>query len=347
MFEISIKVVNGLAETTRHHDRYLLDHAFLRSLVELFPCSLLQLFSVQQRRDVAEFLLYSVLRPDSSLNVTSTETVDDPLAQALVQQVEQPRIVILDADDLSQRVLFPILDRSNELQAVLVYTGSRLDAMPQQVIQGMSQVYGNFLNIIDKAQRDKLTGLYNRETLDDEITAILSQQKALPINATEDDLRRRSETACYWCALLDIDFFKAINDNYGHVYGDEVLILVARLMTSGILREVDRIFRYGGEEFVLLLSAPEASDAQQALERLRTQVATYDFPQINHITVTIGFVQIDQQPSPADVISEADEALYHGKQHGRDQVCYYRQLLEAGHLSDKHHFDKVHAAEFF
>lgn len=86
---------------------------------------------------------------------------------------------------------------------------------------------------------------------------------------------------------MDIDHFKPINDRYGHLYGGEVIILVARLMTSGCLRDEDRVYRYGGEEFVVLLRASDQDNAMKAFERIRQMVAAHPFPQLDQVTVSV------------------------------------------------------------
>ena len=113
-----------------------------------------------------------------------------------------------------------------------------------------------------------------------------------------------------------------------------MIILVARLMTSGVIRDDDLIYRFGGEEFVVLLKAANETDAMQAFERIRKVVANHNFPQLGQVTVSIGFVEVSAQLSPTDVIGQADEALYNAKNEGRNQVQNYHHLLAEGKVTE-------------
>ena len=130
--------------------------------------------------------------------------------------------------------------------------------------------------------------------------------------------------------MIDIDHFKRVNDRFGHLYGDEVLILMANLLRTSF-RAYDRIFRFGGEEFVVLLRSATEGKALQVLERFREKVQAYDFPQVGQVTVSIGFASIGAG-APIEIVGRADQALYFAKEHGRNQVCFYDHLLAQGAL---------------
>src|SRR6202011_3687326 len=95
-----------------------------------------------------------------------------------------------------------------------------------------------------------------------------------------------------WLALIDIDRFKSINDGYGHLFGDEVLLLVSQLMKRSF-RGADQLFRFGGEEFVVLLDRASEPGAQIVLERLRTTIGEHEFPQVGQVTISVGYTRID------------------------------------------------------
>ena len=134
-----------------------------------------------------------------------------------------------------------------------------------------------------------------------------------------------------WLAVVDIDHFKRVNDQFGHLYGDEVLILVANLLQSSF-RSQDRIFRFGGEEFVILLRSATQEQAHKVVERFRSNVEKHYFPQVGQITVSVGYTNIKPQQSPVVILGHADQALYYAKAHGRNQACYYDELLARGEL---------------
>jgi diguanylate cyclase (GGDEF)-like protein len=135
----------------------------------------------------------------------------------------------------------------------------------------------------------------------------------------------------HWLGVIDIDHFKNINDNFGHLIGDEVLILVSNLMKSAF-RSQDKLFRFGGEEFVVLLKPTELANALATFERYRKEVDGFRFPQVEHVTISAGFTRIGLYDTPSMILDNADEALYYAKEHGRNLVFCYEELIDAGKL---------------
>jgi len=133
--------------------------------------------------------------------------------------------------------------------------------------------------------------------------------------------------------VVDIDHFKQVNDQYGHLYGDEVLILMANILRASF-RSHDRVFRFGGEEFVILLRSTTYVDACKIFDRFRQHVEEYDFPQVGKVTVSLGFVGISHE-TPVVILGHADQALYHAKKNGRNRVCFYDDLVTSGVLSSE------------
>jgi diguanylate cyclase (GGDEF)-like protein len=124
-----------------------------------------------------------------------------------------------------------------------------------------------------------------------------------------------------------------VNDGFGHLFGDEVLIHFSRILNDA-LRDNDLLFRYGGEEFAVILKDIGLADLSSTiLQRLRKRVETYNFPQVGKVTISIGFVIIKQGEAPFIAIDKADRALYYAKRNGRNRVCSYDQLIEDGKLN--------------
>ncbi|NOZ31697.1 MAG: PleD family two-component system response regulator [Alphaproteobacteria bacterium] len=159
---------------------------------------------------------------------------------------------------------------------------------------------------------DELTGLYNRRYFDRHLALLLSKAK---------------ETGRTMCALmLDIDFFKSVNDTYGHDIGDLVLKEFAERLQRNI-RGADLACRYGGEEFVVLIPDTDLDHAQMVAERIRKTMATdpinAGFGDLLLITVSVG-IAINELPddTPETIMKRADIALYRAKRQGRNQVVY-------------------------
>jgi diguanylate cyclase (GGDEF)-like protein len=212
------------------------------------------------------------------------------------------------------------------------------------IIGGIVSVYRNFQNLLDYSERDSLTGLLNRKTFDDQLVKMLrsASREDVPMPQAQER-RRHVSTEKQWLAVVDVDHFKLVNDKFGHLYGDEVLILIANLLQSSF-RAQDRVFRFGGEEFVVLLRWTSLDNARRIIDRFRNNVARHDFPQVGKVTVSVGFVSICASDAPVAILGHADQALYYAKSHGRNQTCHYDQLVSGGLLAQVASND---TAEFF
>ena len=157
------------------------------------------------------------------------------------------------------------------------------------------------------SERDPLTGLLNRRAL-----APLLQREAVRL--------RRNEKA-YALLMIDIDHFKAINDQHGHSVGDAALVKLAQVLRQSS-REVDHIARLGGEEFCILLPNSDLDGAMRLAARVHTAVRNAQWESIQRtITVSVGVaVAHAADESPQAVLERADQALYRAKNSGRDQV---------------------------
>lgn len=200
-----------------------------------------------------------------------------------------------------------------------------------RIVEAILHIYHNYYVLLVESRTDKLTGLLNRKTFDDSFGKILSLDSADSENAPHASRRRTVRFDALWMAVMDIDHFKRINDNFGHLYGDEVLVMTAHIMRSN-LRKEDLLFRFGGEEFVIILNLETQDCARAALERLRNSIACHVFPQVGQVTVSIGAARVHGQVFPSEWFGRADQALYYAKAHGRNRVCFYEELLELGEI---------------
>lgn len=133
--------------------------------------------------------------------------------------------------------------------------------------------------------------------------------------------------AAFSAILFDIDFFKLVNDNFGHPAGDRVLIDLVTLINR-TLRAIDFIARWGGEEFLLVLTDTPEMEGFQVAERIREAVASYDFGLGHPITISLGLASYNGQPlSSNELVSRADQALYHAKQTGRNKTIRYSAMI--------------------
>ncbi len=194
-------------------------------------------------------------------------------------------------------------------------------------------MYCNILDMLDYSERDALTGLWNRKPFDDLFYKTLKPTEQVAGDALPDGVEHRAANtpSNFWLAMVDIDHFKMVNDTYGHLIGDEVLILVARLLKTSF-RAYDRVYRFGGEEFLVVLRSADHDAAVAAVERFRANMAAYEFPQAGTITASVGVTEIVAGDSPAAACERADQAVYYAKHHGRNQVCSEADLVRRGLL---------------
>lgn len=168
----------------------------------------------------------------------------------------------------------------------------------------------NFHRSLELAVTDSLTGLYNRRYMSNHLDAILQ--------------RARMDYKPVCVMIMDIDFFKPVNDTHGHDVGDEVIKEFARRIATGV-RGIDLACRYGGEEFVVVMPDTEISLAMAVAERLRRQIADKPFAarkgaiSIN-LTCSIGVTVSGEEEMADSLLKRADEALYKAKKDGRNRV---------------------------
>jgi len=133
--------------------------------------------------------------------------------------------------------------------------------------------------------------------------------------------------------MVDVDFFKGINDMHGHAYGDQCLATIARTLGQQALRAYDLIARYGGEEFVLLLPDTDTEGALVVAERMRAAIAELDIPNRSspfneRLTLSVGVATAvpKAELAPSRLVETADQALYEAKHLGRNRVCSRGQV---------------------
>ncbi len=204
-----------------------------------------------------------------------------------------------------------------------------------RVAQAMLRLYRNFSDLIAASEQDRLTGLFNRRSFDAQLGR--AAEACLPVSLRE---RRggseQGDADCgRWLLIFDVDHFKRINDRFGHVFGDEVLLLLAQLLNRRF-RGDDRCFRYGGEEFAVLLAATDEVGARTVVERLRRDVESHPFPRVGQVTISLGCVRLYAGLSPTDLVDLADRALYEAKHRGRNRAVF-ASLRDDGDLADLGH----------
>lgn len=223
----------------------------------------------------------------------------------------------------------PVRDARNRARGVVASFEdvTQLQKKQQQLKDALTSLKGSTDEIKKQnrelewlATRDTLTGCLNRRSFfrDYEKHWEDSASRDVPMSGM----------------MVDIDFFKAINDNHGHGMGDEVLRVVSRTVMESV-RPTDLVCRYGGEEFTVLCPGTSLDEAEMLAEKCRLAIAALEFPNLR-ITASLGVSALCQNPeSPQDLLDQADKCLYVAKRHGRNQVVRFdRAQQQIAELSE-------------
>ncbi len=228
--------------------------------------------------------------------------------------------------------VFPIETQQAICSILEIESDEPLTVANVSVIESILWIYHNLRQLLDHGERDTLTELLNRKSFDSAF------QRAAVIPHSEialdgPDRRKGLEPAAYWLAVIDVDHFKQVNDNFGHLIGDEMLLLLAGLMRLNF-RFHDQIYRFGSEEFVVLMRCADQTEAGAVLQRFRKAVEDCYFPTVAKLTVSIGYCSLRIDDTPGSAFDRADKAVYCAKGKGRNQVCNYSDLVLSGDLTE-------------
>jgi diguanylate cyclase (GGDEF)-like protein len=250
----------------------------------------------------------SVLSPESFVHKQLNQHIRDVLVKALIPFV----LLMLGVVWVARRLASPFVNLGNLISTM----GRGNDAIPENkphwnreadlltktVMKALTDVKEQTDQLAYEASTDPLTGVFNRRAFEHAIAQWTAEEMPFSI------------------LLLDIDRFKRVNDTYGHLAGDEVIKGLAKVIRHAV-RPEDSCFRYGGEEFVVLLSHATAGKAVSAAERIRKAVERSRFLVDAPVTVSIGLAHYPEHAASAEQLFEvADQALYRAKESGRNRV---------------------------
>ncbi len=334
-------VVEHLATLTGSRDREVLDVTLVSAFRDLLRPRLVAIYRCVGEADRQRWLTRAhLLLGDAA--ATADPLGADPEGLPLLHTAPDRLACMTRNEPVSvapqhaapARTYLP-LDAEHEAVGVLeIHTDAVLDEASLRLVSAVLRVYRNFQGLLDYSERDTLTGLLNRKTFDDCFLRLAAQVSAAEkVVALAEDRRSMAATSV-WLGVVDIDLFKRVNDVHGHLIGDEVLLLLGRLLRSSF-RYYDHLFRFGGEEFVVLMRCGGAADALGAFERLRRNVERYVFPKVGHITVSVGVAKLRGGDTPTSCFERSDKALYFAKQQGRNQLHDFAALVAQGHLKEE------------
>ncbi|WP_196138725.1 GGDEF domain-containing protein [Aliikangiella sp. G2MR2-5] len=333
------ELLKSVIRITKSRDVDSLEYSLLATLAELIPCDRINIYRIVNDDGatyIEQALSLLVRRENGRVNVSWRQT---PRAIK-----EDPQIIsCLETGEMSTglrntseyQLVFPIICDHKVVSALELFSDVPLDRYTDK-LEAMIRIYENYLYILDESEKDSLTGLFNRRTFDQKLERLLQTQRNRQLQSLcsieSNEKRQLKPYSEAWLAIVDIDHFKRINDQYGHVFGDGVLLLLSNKMRQ-CFRQTDYIFRFGGEEFVVILEPLPDDFASQTLERLRKTIETHTFPLVGKVTVSIGYAKITDNDYPPAVLDSADKALYYAKEQGRNRVFNYESLVRQGEIS--------------
>ncbi|WP_296449233.1 GGDEF domain-containing protein, partial [Rhodoferax sp. UBA5149] len=285
------ELVDNLADLTALRDRDALDVALVTAINDVLQPRTAAICRVvgeagNERWRICAQLNAGATAPTSDSAWSKLDSLPLLSAYPLRQQAISSRQV-QESTSGPSITTFPLGSNPGAIGVLEIGTDAPLSPDNRRLVSGVLRLYLNFANLLDYGERDALTELLNRKTFDGAfLKATIEQQ--LATHTGQEERRDMTSTGSYWLAMIDIDHFKRVNDNYGHLIGDEVLLLLARLMRAHF-RFHDQLYRFGGEEFVVLMRCDGEAEAGGVLERLRTTTEKHPFPQVGTITISIGF----------------------------------------------------------
>ncbi len=322
------KLLRSLAKLIEKPELKALQFSLIKTLGEIIVADSITLYELRTLKRIAAD------QPEIFLVPVDFEDVieDDATTPMLLNQQAQfetcfqtQEVVTCSVGDMARpmlRSIHPILGLKG-VTGFLAIDNVKHVQRDQEIASILLGFYRNYIALLNDNQRDHLTGLLNRKSFDDKIMKMIISLGA--------DNKRNVDKVQYCLAVFDIDHFKRVNDTYGHLMGDEVLLHFGQCMNE-TFREYDLLFRVGGEEFVVVLRNVDAERAAAIMERFRKVIETHYFPQVGQVTTSIGVTFIGAGDLPVTIMDRADRALYYIKENGRNQVAFFEQLIADGRL---------------
>ncbi|MFM9835683.1 MAG: GGDEF domain-containing protein [Methylophilaceae bacterium] len=309
-------ILEGIISLTSERESNGLELALAQTLFKLAAPETMQLYHADK---------IETANRSNRLNdkIEQADKIPDGLLFALKECLMSGNTIFAKRDE-KDIILFPLISSKNRTIGVIKVEAEK-ESYDHLLTIMILKIYNNFVSLMNENERDTLTGMLNRKTFDQKISGIISNSKNIHAKSNV------SNQDSAYLAIFDIDHFKRVNDTYGHLIGDEVLLLFSQVMMS-TFRDNDLLFRFGGEEFVGLFHCPSDEAMALVLNRFRKNIENYNFPQVGKVNVSCGFTKIDEFDLSTKLIDRADTALYHAKNNGRNQVCQHEELISKGLL---------------
>lgn len=339
-------VLGKVASLTSIRDIDIFEFSFMKTLAEMLNVNDISLYKFDDANKPCRLIRYTYNGEvsDGKKKIDETREIhieNIPIPEYIKHAqkwIESTKKVYSFHKDNEYITVFPVVGINHTMGYLTVNLQHELSNSENLVISSLLSISENFNVLLEDNQKDKLTGLLNRKTFDDSLDKIQEIIAFTPADSpdyTRDEQRNLGDKDKYWLSIIDIDSFKNINDNFGHIYGDEVLLMLSQIMKN-TFRPSDLLFRFGGEEFVVIAKVSSQDEASLMFERFREAIESFTFPQIGQVTISLGATLISNgQHLASDIVGRADKALYHAKQNGKNKLFIYENLIAQGILEEK------------
>jgi len=345
-------LIQHLIKLTDHRERDLLELTLSKALIDLLPLQSVVIAKVLSEEGVGRWMPVTKLDARGGGSVTDPLRVEFDSLPKLEDEKDRvrclrthQRVEVALAGDAGPRITYiPLFESSHaDDEGVLeIHSPKALVESELETIALLQRVFRNMYRLLAYSDRDGLTGLLNRKSLDDTFyNAVLEEldegadavAPRLSAKVVAEQERRHRVPPNYWLGTVSVDHFNAIGEKSGHLIAEEVLLLVARILNN-TFRTYDRIYRLGGEQFAVLMHCPEEALVLAAFERFRANMDKFNFPQAGHVTACGGFTRVTADDSPSTALERAERAVDYGQQNEGNKVFSYGELVRKGLLGD-------------
>jgi len=337
--------IEHVVKLTDHRDRDLLELTLAKALIDLLPLERIVIARVMREEGVGRWLEIARLDVKGGGRVIDPQRVDfqslvklEDNADRLRCLQSRERVEIAWAGPDGPRItMLPLFSdsRPEDAGVLELHSGAPLSEDSMTLIDALRQIYRNMYTLLEFSDRDALTGLLSRKSLDDAFYSAvledldgLSSPKSRGVALTESD-RRHRVPANYWLGSAAIDNYPLISQQHGAAVAEEVLQRVARIMSS-TFRTYDLLYRFDGEHFGVLMHCPDEALVLSAFDRFRANVENYRFGAAGRVTVSCGFTGVGADDSPASALANSDLAVDFARRCGGNRACSHLGLLRRG-----------------
>lgn len=345
-------LIDHLIKLTDHRERDLLELTLSKALIDLVPIQRVVVARVVSEEGIRRWLEVTTLDAKGGGKVVDPLRVDFQKLPLLEDNKDRLRAlqtrstveIAWAGEDGPRITYFPLFAESlsDDEGALEIYSASVLTPMQVQTIGVVHHVFRNMYHLLAYSDRDALTGLLNRKSLDDTFySAVLDElgegdavSRGVPDPAVIPGQERRHRVPPnYWLGTISVDSFGIISDKSGHLIAEEVLLLVARIMNN-TFRTYDRLYRFGGEQFAVLMHCPDEALVLAAFERFRANIEKFNFPQVGRLTICGGFTRVTPDDSPSTALERAERAVDYAQHNGQNKVFSHAELVRRGFFGE-------------